>query len=222
MGASASMNTSMTDAEKVKAFNELAANYAALSDGTIKPEVKASVEAALAAAKGQGTAASPPKAKKSSPAKAKAQNASTIEEVFVNFCKVYRQDQMTNTIFAKFCKDTKGILDKKKFQAQNIDMVWSKAAGKNKKVGCDVFKKCLEQIAVLKGQDYATFEAFVLDKAKVKNSGTVGESKFYDDKNLWTGVATKGGPDNSITKTDLSALADRDNKADVRGMVLAA
>ena len=50
----------MTDAEKVKAFNELAANYAALPDGTIKPEVKASVEAALAAAKGQGTAASPP------------------------------------------------------------------------------------------------------------------------------------------------------------------
>lgn len=79
--------------------------------------------------------------------------------------------------------------------------------------------KCLEQIAELKGMPYGDFEAFVLEKAKVKNSGTVGASKFYDDKDTWTGAAAKGGVDSGITKTDLSDLADRDNKADVRGNI---
>ena len=42
------------------------------------------------------------------------------------------QTTMTNTVFAKFVKDSK-LLDKK-FTKPDIDMVWSKAAGKEKKV----------------------------------------------------------------------------------------
>lgn len=59
----------------------------------------------------------------------------TIEEVFANFCKIYRQEQMTNTIFAKFCKDTKGIIDKKKFAVPQIDMVLSRVERGRRSIG---------------------------------------------------------------------------------------
>ena len=39
---------------------------------------------------------------------------------------------MTNTVFAKFCKDSKLLCSK--FTKPDIDMVWSKVAGKEKKV----------------------------------------------------------------------------------------
>ena len=34
----------------------------------------------------------------------------------------------------------------------------------------------------------------MLENAKPEITGTRGKSKFYDDKELWSGVAAKGGP----------------------------
>ena len=55
-----------------------------------------------------------------------------------------------------------------------------------------------------------------------QSSGTKAEAnRFHDDKTTWTNTALAGGPKN-VDKgklTTLSALANRDNKADVRGVV---
>jgi len=107
---------------------------------------------------------------------------------------------------AKFCKDAK-ILDSK-FSKPDIDMVWSKVAGKEKKVSYSLFVKFLEEIAKKKGVEYAEVEGHVMTNAQVSSSGTTGESRFYDDKSTWTGAAVKGGPttnDNTITLQNLTA-----------------
>ena len=108
----------------------------------------------------------------------------------------------------------------KSFPKPQIDMVWSKSAGKEKKVGFAIFLKMLEEVAKVKGW---TMEAMTQHIAKnasgPKNTGTKGESRFYDDKTTWTGVATKGGPTAKDRRSSLESLADRDNKADVRGVV---
>lgn len=217
MGASAS---TCSDQEKIAAYDAICASMGKLNQGG-QVDVAAVQSLLKKDAKDQHSAASKLQAIQRGNNRRKeggGDGGASIEEVFANFCKIYRSEQMTNTIFAKFCKDTKGILDKAKFTVPQIDMVWSKAAGKNKKVGVDVFKQCLAQIADLKGVPLADFERAVLERAQVKNTGTKGASKFYDDKDTWTGTATRGGPDDSVAKTDLSALADRDNKADVRGV----
>ena len=51
------------------------------------------------------------------------QKCASIEEVFERFCGLYRLEHMTNTIFAKFCRDTKGVISKKTFPVPMIDMV---------------------------------------------------------------------------------------------------
>jgi len=130
----------------------------------------------------------------------------SLEEVFNSFCATYRQTTMTNTVFAKFCKDAK-ILDSK-FSKPDIDMVWSKVAGKEKKVSYSLFVKFLEEIAKKKGVEYAEVEGHVMTNAQVSSSGTTGESRFYDDKSTWTGAAVKGGPttnDNTVTLQNLTA-----------------
>ena len=111
------------------------------------------------------------------------------------------------------------MLDKKRFTLPQIDMVWTKAVGKAKKADYKQFLDMLEQIAGLKGLEFDALKAKVIKNAKVKSSGTKGESKFFDDKSKWTGVAVQGGPDSTAPKTGLAALANRDNKANVRGLV---
>ena len=218
MGASAS---TCSDQEKIAAYDAICASMGKLNQGG-QVDVAAVQSLLKKDARDQHSAASKLQAIQRGNNRRKeggGDGGASIEEVFANFCKIYRSEQMTNTIFAKFCKDTKGVVDKKKFSVPQIDMVWSKAAGKHKKIGVDIFKQMLAAIADLKGVAPADFEAFIISHAQVKNSGTQGESRFYDDKDTWTGVAVKGGPDTSLAKNDLSALADRDNKADVRGNI---
>lgn len=98
-------------------------------------------------------------------------------------------------------------------------MVWSKAAGKEKKVGFDIFLRLLDGVANAKGSPVEELHAHIKSHSTVKNSGTKGQSRFYDDKKTWTGVAVRGGPTTLDPKSSLSQLADRDNKADVRGVI---
>lgn len=148
--------------------------------------------------------------KKQAPKAAAAGNmgsGGSLAGVFAAFCATYRQEMMTNTVWAKFCKDAK-LLDAM-FTKPDIDMVWSKAAGKAKKVGFAVFEKLLEGVAHKKGVDSASVQAHVLENAKVSSSGTKGESRFYDDKDTWTGAATKGGPTNDDKVADLANMTSR-------------
>jgi len=111
----------------------------------------------------------------------------TTEEVFINFCKAYRQTMMTNTIWAKFCKDAR-LLDKDKFPKPAVDMVWTTVARTEKKVTYTGFVELLKGVAVKKGVEYSVIEAHVLENAKVSNSGTKGASRFHDDKSTYTGT----------------------------------
>ena len=104
------------------------------------------------------------------------QSCSSIEEVFERFCGLYRLDHMTNTIFAKFCRDTKGVISKKKFPVPMIDMVWTKGAGKAKHVGFKKFLKLLHLIAAQKGVEDDKFVAAVVKRARIKTKKTVATS----------------------------------------------
>ena len=56
--------------------------------------------------------------------------------------------------------------------------------------------------------------------ADPKNSGTKADfSKFHDDRSTWTGVALEGGPSTIDNRPSLASQANRDNAADVRGVV---
>ena len=63
-------------------------------------------------------------------------------------------------------------------------------------------------------------EAVLARVADPKNSGTRADySKFHDDRSTWTGVALEGGPSTIDGNPTLASQANRDNKADVRGVV---
>lgn len=104
------------------------------------------------------------------------QKCASIEEVFERFCGLYRLEHMTNTIFAKFCRDTKGVISKKNFPVPMIDMIWTKGAGKAKHVGFKKFLKLLHLIAAQKGQEDDKFVAAVVKKARIKTKKTVATS----------------------------------------------
>ena len=131
----------------------------------------------------------------------------SLPDVFQKFCQVYRQEMMTNTVWAKFCKDGK-LLDSK-FKKQDIDMVWTKAAGKAKKVPFEVFLKLLAGVAEKKGITADEVNEFVLSNSKgPSSSGTVGKSRFYDDKTTWTGTATEGGPSTNDNVPTLETMTN--------------
>ena len=49
-----------------------------------------------------------------------------LEAIFTDFCRVYRMADMNNTIWAKLCRETKGLLDDKFTRDSGIDMVWTR------------------------------------------------------------------------------------------------
>jgi hypothetical protein len=105
-----------------------------------------------------------------------------LEAVFKEFCAVYRSADMNNTIWAKLCRETKGLLDKKKFTRDSgIDMIWTRCAGAKKNIGSPTFKKMLREVAVLKEIELFALEELIVTNAKVKRSGTKAqEKKFYE------------------------------------------
>ena len=88
---------------------------------------------------------------------------------------------MNNTIWAKLCRETKGLLDDKFTRDSGIDMVWTRCAKTNKTVGFPVFEAMLREAAALKGMDLFQLESLVVENAKVKQSGTKAQNvKFYE------------------------------------------
>ena len=104
-----------------------------------------------------------------------------LEAIFTEFCRVYRMADMNNTIWAKLCRETKGLLDDKFTRDSGIDMIWTRCAKTNKTVGFPVFEAMLREVAGLKGMDLFQLESLVVENAKVKQSGTKAQNvKFYE------------------------------------------
>ena len=104
-----------------------------------------------------------------------------LETIFTDFCRVYRMADMNNTIWAKLCRETKGLLDDKFTRDSGIDMIWTRCAKTNKTVGFPVFEHMLREVAALKGMDLFQLESLVVENAKVKQSGTKAQNvKFYE------------------------------------------
>lgn len=98
--------------------------------------------------------------------------ASTLHEVYDSFCRTYRQELMTNTVFVKLCKDCK-VIDRK-FKAQDCEMVWNKVCDQEKKIRYDTFLKILTVVAERRGQTFAQIEDQIILNAQVSFSGTIG------------------------------------------------
>ena len=107
-------------------------------------------------------------------------NRDALEAVFKEFCAVYRSADMINTIWAKLCRETKGLLDKK-FTRDGIDMIWTRCAKAKKNIGFTTFETMLREVASLKEIELFALEKLIVTNAKVKRSGTKAqENKFYE------------------------------------------
>mmetsp|Transcript_18562 Transcript_18562/g.27196 ORF Transcript_18562/g.27196 Transcript_18562/m.27196 type:complete len:218 (+) Transcript_18562:92-745(+) len=147
----------------------------------------------------------------------------SLHEIFLKFCRFGKGQSNTTELdgkrWAKFCKENKFYtINKKAFNATGADMVFAKVCRKAKFMSFNQFKdEALPEVASRCGVDVSEVLGRIADP---KNSGTKADySKFHDDRSTWTGVALEGGPSTNDAKISLSSQANRDNKADVRGVV---
>lgn len=140
---------------------------------------------------------------------------------FASFGKSKRQrgiDAIDNTRFRKMMKESK-LLHKTKFNKTSCDMLHTSCKTKGQKTMTfnEFLDKAMPKIAAAWGVEEGEI-AFKIANGGPENSGTKAEySKFYDDKNTWTGVATRGGPSTSGDQITLSKMMDRSD-ANVRGI----
>lgn len=188
-----------TDAEKIDVFNKL----------------QDEVRRYLAAEKIQAVAR-----------KKLASNATSggsLHEIFIKFCRFGKGQSTTTEMdgkrWSKFCKENKFYtINKKGFNATGADMVFSKVNRKNKFMSYAQFKD--EALPEVASRCKVSVDELLAMVADPKNSGTKADySKFHDDKTTWTGVALEGGPSTIDGQPTLASQANRDNKADVRGVV---
>lgn len=130
----------------------------------------------------------------------------TLPGVFALFCGYFNAKEMNNQIFAKFSHDC-ALIDAKYARA-NVDLVWTKVAGKKRRVGLDAFLLMLDAIAACKGVARPEIDDHVLRHAHLEITGTRGSSKFYDDKANWTGVAKQGGPSHYDPQITLATMTN--------------
>jgi len=141
---------------------------------------------------------------------------------FANFGKSKHQrgagDAIDSTRFRKMMKESK-LIHNKKFSRTDCDMTHTKCVEKGQKLL--TFTDFLEKAIPIIAQKWEVEEpeiAYKIANGGPQNSGTKAEySKFYDDKNTWTGVATRGGPSTQDDKLTLAKMMDR-SEADVRGI----
>ena len=108
--------------------------------------------------------------------------------------------------FWKFSKDSK-LLDANYVKA-DVDIFWTMHAKGRHKVPFETFLDLLDEIAKRKNVCRAELDYYVIKNAKPEITGTRGKSKFYDDKELWSGVAAKGGPSTNDHAVTLATMTD--------------
>ena len=144
----------------------------------------------------------------------------TVFAKFSNFGKSKKQikdgSSIDGTRFRKMLKNS-GLLSKKKFNRTSCDILFKKFAPKKSLTFEDFISKVIPEIAKAWGIDEKEVEEKIRH-GECRNSGTKAEySKFYDNKDTWTGVATRGGPSTNDNVITLSKMMDR-SSADVRGI----
>ncbi|KAJ9446198.1 p25-alpha [Diplonema papillatum] len=148
-----------------------------------------------------------------------------LKAVFDSFCAfgggLNAKPEMDNSRFNKFCKDA-GIIDGRKFTSTDADLIFTKSKGKGeRRISYSVFaSSALEEVAKKKAISKDQLVAQITAKSSApSSSGTQAENvALHDDKSLYTGVYSKGGPtSNDLGTSDLSFITNRED-ADVRGV----
>ncbi|DBA71896.1 TPA: hypothetical protein ACH3X2_010942 [Trebouxia sp. C0005] len=144
----------------------------------------------------------------------------TLRKIFTSFASFAVRvpvDDLDGAKFSKLCRDAK--LLSKQFNAIDVDIVFAKVKVKGqRRITFDQFVNALGIIAEKKGQSLKDVIQPILQAGGPSVTGTkAGYVKFHDDKSLYTGVYSRGGPTNIEPSNELSALLDR-SPADVRGV----
>lgn len=136
---------------------------------------------------------------------------------FASFAVRVPIDDLDGAKFSKLCRDAK--LLGKQFNAIDVDIVFAKVKVKGqRRITFDQFVNALGIISEKKGQPLKDVIQPILQAGGPSVTGTkAGYVKFHDDKSLYTGVYSRGGPTNIEPSNELSALLDR-SPADVRGV----
>eukprot|EP00750_Incisomonas_marina_P014898 INCI17933.1.p1 GENE.INCI17933.1~~INCI17933.1.p1 ORF type:complete len:407 (+),score=56.86 INCI17933.1:449-1669(+) len=150
-----------------------------------------------------------------------------LYQIFIDFSRFGKgqttTEEMDGKRWVKFCKENSFFeIDPKHFSATSADLVFSKISGRGRKtISFETFcDKGLPDVAKRLKMD---IHDLLRNVRGPKTSRTTRSefTKFHDDKSSWTGVATNGGPStvDIRTRPTLASQANRDNKADVRGVV---
>jgi len=149
-------------------------------------------------------------------------NDDTLDAVFFAFCAYGKRGAAVTVMegkqFVKMMKECK--IFNKKFNSNGADILFSKVAKKSKTITKAQWHEAIELVGAESGKGVDWVKKNLVVNGVPQSSGTKAEAnKFYDDKSKWTATANAGGPTNVDAKTDLASQANRDNKADVRGVV---
>ena len=154
-------------------------------------------------------------------------NEESLSAVFYT-CAAYGKrgaavSELESRNYIKMLKDTNII--GKKLSTNDCDMTFKKCIDKgSKKMKLAQWLASLELIAEKKGCEVDKIKkALVLKGTPTHGAATRTEAnRFYDDKSNWTATAKNGGPEkfNASAAPTLESQANRDNKADARGVVV--
>jgi len=206
------MKSASTDADKLALFNEMQKKLTGGGTRSKRDERHSAASKLQARQRGRQ-------------ARCVASKGDDLKIVFTKFCnfgKSKRQagsgDEIDSTRFRKMLKESR-CLHKKKFNQTSCDMTHTSCKTKGSKMLTfnQFVSKAIPKIAAAWGVEEAEI-AWKIANGGPQNSGTKAEySKFYDDKETWTGVATRGGPSTAGDQITLSKMMDRSD-ADVRGL----
>lgn len=142
----------------------------------------------------------------------------SLQSAFLEFCSFGAGQkgggsEMDGRTLVKLAKDCKI-----KVTRTDVDLTFTKFKSKgSRKISFSQFQDCLHEFAKRTKTSYDTLEAQVINAKGPSSSGTKAEKvKFHDDKSLYTGVHSRGGPSTNDNKITLSNLMDR-SSSDVRG-----
>jgi hypothetical protein len=153
------------------------------------------------------------------------QKGGDLHTIYMDFCKFGDKNnhgEMDNAHFAKFCKDT-GLVDKN-CTATDVDIIFTKVKAKSeRKINFEKFDQALHQIAAKRFPKDSPADGYTQVVDLIKHSkgpdahGTkAAHVKLHDDKSLYTGVHSQGGPSTVDNVVTLDNLLDR-TPADIRG-----
>lgn len=108
-----------------------------------------------------------------------------VKEVFVKFAGT---DGLDGREFLKFCKDADLLC--KKFNTNNIDLVFASVCKKERRMNEDTFCQAIREIASKKEVPTHQVQAKVASCEGPVIKGTEGACRFHDDKTTYTGAHT--------------------------------